>query len=131
MQTKIKEIASCCARGNSSARQEKRGFWQGLLLGLAPHSFCILFILFSIAGATAGASLMKKFLILPYFFPILIALSLVFATLSASFYLRRNHLFFCRRPAQMALFFNSLRWHIISELIFFLLYLSRGRECSF
>jgi len=44
-------------------------------------------------GSDCGSEFDEKIFDSTLFFPILIALSLVFATLSASFYLRRNHLF--------------------------------------
>jgi len=77
----------CCAK-----RTEKRkGFWSGLIYGLVPHTFCILFIIASILGATFAASLFKPFLLNRNFFYILIAASFIFATFSAMFYLKRNN----------------------------------------
>lgn len=64
------------------------GVFKGFLLGLLPHSFCIGFILFSAMGATFFASAFKKFLIYPYFFHVLIFLSLAIATISCVLYLR-------------------------------------------
>jgi len=71
-------------------QNNRKGFIQGLIYGLLPHTFCILFILFSIIGVTASAVLFKKFLLIPNLFTFLIGLSVVFATLSALLYLRRN-----------------------------------------
>lgn len=75
----------CC----SSKPRSKSGFWSGLLFGLLPHSFCIAFIVFSVLGATLATTFFRRLLILPYFFQMLIALSFIFATLSAIIYLRR------------------------------------------
>jgi hypothetical protein len=73
--------------------QNKRtGVIQGLIYGLVPHTFCILFVVLSVVGATAATRLIKGLLYLPYFFQIIIGLALFFATLSAAFYLRRNGL---------------------------------------
>ena len=76
------------------AQNEKKrnGLIQGLIYGLVPHTFCILFIVFSIVGATAATSLLKGLFYLPYFTEIIIALAFVFATISALFYLRKNGL---------------------------------------
>jgi len=77
---------SCC---QNSRQDQKKGFWSGLLYGLVPHTFCIAFIVLSVIGATTATVFLRRLLILPYFFEILIVLSLVFATLSAVFYLKR------------------------------------------
>lgn len=73
--------------------KEKLGGIKGILYGLLPHTFCIAFVVASIIGATAATAFFKRFLLLPYFFEILVGLSLVFATLSAVWYLKRNSLF--------------------------------------
>ena len=75
-----------------AAGTKQKGFWQGLLYGLLPHTFCILFIVLSVVGATAATSVIQRFLYVPYLFQIIVALSLVFATVSAAFYLKRNGL---------------------------------------
>jgi hypothetical protein len=82
-------LPSCCA----PVRERKHeGFLWGLFYGLVPHTFCILFVVLSVIGATAATSMLTPLLYLPYFFQIIVALSFVFATLSAAFYLRRNGL---------------------------------------
>jgi hypothetical protein len=63
-----------------------------MIYGLVPHTFCILFIVFSIVGATAATSVLKGLFYLPYFIEIIIGLALVFATISALFYLKKNGL---------------------------------------
>jgi len=65
---------------------------QGLLYGLIPHAGCIFFIIASIIGATFFMNLFKPLLMNAYFFYALIAISLVFATISAIIYLRNNKL---------------------------------------
>lgn len=62
----------------------------GVLYGLAPHTFCIAFILVSIVSATAATTFLKPVLLNRYFFYILIAISFIFATISALIYLKRN-----------------------------------------
>ena len=76
----------CC---QIPGREQKKGFCSGLFYGLIPHSFCIFFIILSIVGATTATVFLKRLLIFPYFFQILIVFSVFFATLSAIFYLKR------------------------------------------
>lgn len=85
MQNKQK---NCCE--NNLETNHKKGFLSGIMLGLVPHTFCILFIIFSIIGATTGTLLFKNILTIPYFFQFLILISFIFATLSAIIYLRRS-----------------------------------------
>jgi hypothetical protein len=77
----------CCA----NIKDRKKGFVNGIIYGLVPHTFCILFIIGSILGVTLFTSAFKPFLANKNFFYILIGLSFGFATLSALFYLRRNN----------------------------------------
>ena len=79
----------CCQPDDTD---RKSGWWRGLLYGLAPHTFCILFVVFSVIGATVATSVIQQLLVVPYLFQLMVALSLVAATLSAVFYLRRNGL---------------------------------------
>ena len=79
--------ASCCC---PPQKKEGRGFLQGVLYGLLPHTICILFIVLSVVGATAATSVIRRFLYVPYLFQIIVALSFVFATISSAFYLRRQ-----------------------------------------
>lgn len=80
---------SCCQK-EIPENLEKRGLFSGLIYGIIPHTFCIAFILFSVIGATTAASLLKPFLLNHYFLYILIAISFIFATISAAVYLKRN-----------------------------------------
>lgn len=81
------DVKPCCGPKPS---QKPQGFWQGVLFGLLPHTFCILFIVFSIVGSIAGAAIASRFLLIPYFFQFLIALSFIFALISATLYLKRS-----------------------------------------
>ena len=58
--------------------------------GILPHTFCILFILFSIFGATTASVLFKPLLLNSNFFYFLIILSFGSATFSAILYLAKN-----------------------------------------
>jgi hypothetical protein len=89
MDTKNETNIPACCRKIEKPENRKGAFW-GIVYGILPHSFCVAFIALSVVGATAGAAFFGKCLALPFFFPLLIALSLVFATISAALYLRRN-----------------------------------------
>ncbi len=82
------KLKSCCLPENSEGK--RKGILKGILYGLAPHTFCILFIIFSVLGTTTATNLLKPFLLNRYFFYFLIALSFIFATISAIFYLKKN-----------------------------------------
>lgn len=86
---KMENKRSCC----EVKEKKTAGFWSGLLFGLLPHSFCISFIILTVIGATALAGLAKNILLIPNFFQILILLSLILASISAFFYLKRNSFF--------------------------------------
>lgn len=73
-----------------TCKKEKNGISRGILYGLLPHAFCILFIIFSVLGVTVLSSLIKPFLMGRYSFLILAVLSLFLATVSAIIYLIRN-----------------------------------------
>lgn len=77
---------NCC----QPADNYKRGFGTGLLFGLIPHSFCIAFLLLSIAGATSATALLSQFLLVPYLSLFLVIISLSLATLSAYIYLKKT-----------------------------------------
>ena len=82
-------LPECC---RPVTERKGQGLLWGLFYGLVPHTFCILFIVFSIVGATVATSFVRQVMFVPYLFQLIVALSLVFATLSAIFYLRRNGL---------------------------------------
>lgn len=83
-----KEVKPCCAVNNKKIN-EKSNIVGGIIYGIIPHSFCIAYIIFSILGTAFGITLFKNLFLIPYFFQILIILSLVFATISATIYLKR------------------------------------------
>jgi hypothetical protein len=83
----------CCENKNNESQkggEKKKGFWKGVLFGAIPHIGCILFIIASILGATVLTSFFKPLLMSKNFFYWLFAVSFLFATLSALFYLRKN-----------------------------------------
>ena len=89
MEETSKKKKDCCSAAESNVK-DKRGLLAGIVYGLLPHSFCIAFVVFSAIGATTGALVFKKFLLVSYFFQILVLVSFVFATISAVIYLKRN-----------------------------------------
>ena len=85
------ELRSGAGRAPAAKRgKDSKGFLLGVVYGLVPHTFCILFIVLSVVGATAATSVVKRFMYLPYLFQIIVALSVVFATASSVLYLKRN-----------------------------------------
>jgi hypothetical protein len=87
MEGKLEE--KCCQTNNE---KKTKGFLHGLIYGLIPHTGCIAFILFTILGVTTATAFFKPLLLNRYFFHGLIALSFVFATVSAMIYLRKHGL---------------------------------------
>jgi len=85
MKEKKQNKKSCC----STKKKEASGFWQGLAYGLIPHTGCIAFIIGSVLGVTFLMEFFRPLLMNKYFFPALIALSLILAAISSIFYLRR------------------------------------------
>ena len=75
----------CCNKSS-----QKKGIFSGIFYGLIPHIGCIGFIVFSILGVTAATAFFRPFLLNSYFFHILIAISFVFATISAIVFLKKN-----------------------------------------
>jgi hypothetical protein len=80
-------MKDCCQPAEEN--NHKKGLRTGILSGILPHSFCILFILFSVLGATGATALIKNFLIIPHFFFLLVVISLLFTTASAILYLHK------------------------------------------
>ncbi len=76
----------CCTTKDN---RPQKGFMAGIIYGILPHSFCIAFLLFSIIGSVTATAYLKKFLMIPNLFPILVVLSLALATLSSLIYLKR------------------------------------------
>ncbi len=72
-------------KNNNAARK-------GILYGLIPHAGCIAFIIASILGATLFMNLLRPLMMNAYFFYALIVISLIFATISAAVYLKKNRL---------------------------------------
>jgi copper chaperone CopZ len=79
-------MPECCEKEEDKGS----GLKSGLLAGLLSHSFCIAFILFSVIGATTATYVLRPFLLNPYFFYILVGLSVVFASISAFLYFKKQ-----------------------------------------
>lgn len=65
---------------------------QGITYGLLPHAGCIAFIIASILGVTVAMNFFRPLLMSPFIFHGLVLMSLVFATISSTMYLRKNGL---------------------------------------
>jgi copper chaperone CopZ len=84
------EIESLGYKTDLKSKTEKSSIKQGIIYGLIPHTCCIAFIIASILGVTVATQFFKPLLLNPYFFYILIAISFIFATISAIIYLKRQ-----------------------------------------
>jgi len=71
-------------------KTNKNSILQGIFYGLVPHTGCIAFIIFSVLGVTVATTFFKPLMLNPYFFYILIAISIIFATVSAIFYFKNQ-----------------------------------------
>lgn len=80
------------SQSSNSGKKKKRNLTlkQGIVYGLTPHIGCIGFIAASILGVTVAVEFFKPLLMNPWFFHILVLLSLGFATLSSIFYLNKQ-----------------------------------------
>ncbi|NIO44365.1 MAG: hypothetical protein GTN36_02315, partial [Candidatus Aenigmarchaeota archaeon] len=78
--------------GESKKKINRKGLFQGIAYGLVPHIGCIAFITASILGVTVAVNFFKPLLMNPWFFHILVLISIGFATLSSVMYLRKNGL---------------------------------------
>lgn len=86
----IKNLITSLGYSCGDNDNKKKSFLQGAVYGLIPHTGCIAFVVASILGVTVAVDFFKPFLMNPYFFYILVAISLAFATLSSVLYLRKN-----------------------------------------
>ena len=86
--TNLNNQKNCCTPRDAS--RKTKGVWSGVLYGVLPHTFCNLFIVFTILGMATATAVLKPLLLNAYFFYLLIAFSLIFATISAAIYLRHN-----------------------------------------
>lgn len=77
----------CCKKENT----KNKGILTGILYALFAHSFCILFIVLSILGATTLTTMLRPVFMSNYFIHILLSIAILFATLSALIYLKRNN----------------------------------------
>jgi len=97
-----------CGCHKEKNEHKHKGLWQGIIYGIIPHFFCILYIIFALIGSIVGMSFAKKFLLLPHFFSVLLGVSLLFATLSAWLYLQKNN---CQSLAQI-----KQKWKYLTSL---------------
>jgi copper chaperone CopZ len=84
-QEEAEEKGACC-----KSSEKKSSVKQGIVYGLIPHIGCISFIAASVLGVTVAVNFFKPLLMNPWFFHILVLLSVTFATISSAIYLRKN-----------------------------------------
>lgn len=82
------EIKSCCKPKNEYNRKSPL---RGIFYGILSHTGCILFIVAAILGATTLMQFFKPLLMNKNIFYYLILISILFATVSSYFYLRKNN----------------------------------------
>lgn len=87
---KIKSKITSLGYSTSDSNAKRGSFIEGVVYGVIPHTGCIAFTASSIVGATAAMNFFRPLLMNPYFFHILIGISLIFATVSSAAYLKRN-----------------------------------------
>ncbi|MEO0281739.1 MAG: cation transporter [candidate division WOR-3 bacterium] len=79
-----------CVCGKKPCICKDSSIKQGIIYGIIPHLGCIAFVIASIIGSTFFVNVFKPILMNPYFFYILIGVSLIFATVSSLVYLKNN-----------------------------------------
>lgn len=89
IKSKIDALGYSTGGGKPSGTKRKT-ILQGVGYALIPHIGCIGFIIASILGATVAMKFFKPLLMNYYFFHILVAISLLFATIASVIYLRKN-----------------------------------------
>jgi len=80
-----------CCNSIIDKKLKQKSVIYAVLSGIFPHTFCILFILFTILGLTSMTYILKPLMMSPYFFYILILVSLIFTTISAGIYLKTTN----------------------------------------
>lgn len=105
----------CCAIKNES---KSNGMKSGIIAALVPHIGCILFLVLTLLGISAGAVYIKQFLMMWWAFPVLILFSFALAGLSSYLYLKRNC---CANKAKyLSILFGSVI--AINALLFFVIF---------
>jgi len=87
--TDLNDVSTVKTKGEEIGLN-KKSILQGLFYGLVPHTVCIAFIIFSVLGVTAATTFFKPLMLNSYFFYILIMISIMFATVSAVFYFKKQ-----------------------------------------
>jgi copper chaperone CopZ len=118
MSEKISESSRDCCNNS----KEKSSLKQGLLYGLVPHIGCIGFVAASILGVTVAVEFFKPLLMNPWFFYILIGISLMFATVSTAIYLKQNNILSMKGVLRKKKYISAMFGSTIGiNLLFFLL----------
>jgi copper chaperone CopZ len=113
---------SCCSGNAKVKRKESSGLLSGIGYALMPHIGCIAFIAGSILGVTLLTELFRPLLMNRWFFHILIAISIGFATLSSALYLRKHGMLSASGARQKWQYLSTMYGSTIGiNLILFLL----------
>jgi len=114
----MKKNQNCCLEKDTT--NTKKGIISGILYGLIPHSFCLAFALFSVVGAITASVFLKKILLIPNIFSYLILISLILASISVFFYLRKTKCL-CKKGIKSNWKYISIIYSttIIINLVFF------------
>jgi len=80
-----------CCNNQLDKKLKKKSAIYAILSGIFPHTFCILFIVFTVLGMTSMTYLLKPIMMSQYFFYILILVSIIFTTISALIYLKTTN----------------------------------------
>ena len=106
---------------NCREKKSGKGFISGLCCGLVPHLGCVLFIIFTVFGVTAASTFLKPLMLNRFLFHSLMAISLLFATVGAAIYLKKNGLLSPRGIAKKRGYLLILYGSVISiNLLMFL-----------
>ena len=114
----MKNKKQCAEECKVESKKSSNGLKTGIVAALVPHIGCILFLVFTLLGISAGAVFFQKFLLMQWAFPALIGFSFLLAGISSYFYLRRN----CcvNKTRYLTILFGSVI--AINALLFFVVF---------
>lgn len=81
---KDSEQKNCCAQKSCATKE-------GIIYGIIPHIGCIAFLIFAVMGATVATTFLRPLMASQSLFYGMMALSALFAMVSASFYLKKHN----------------------------------------
>lgn len=114
----MKNKNSCDESCKTESKKSTSGLKSGIIAALVPHIGCILFIVLTLLGISAGAVVLKQFLMMWWAFPALIVFSFALAGISSYFYLKRNCC--ANKTKYLSILFGSVI--AINALLFFVVF---------